>query len=573
MIEIDRSRLVGATGVGSRRRDARGRPAHAAGAAAVPAAHAPDPAAAPRAAGAPAPPAPADDADTFSAYRNICAVVNNMESALNLYFSRQQTLPPVSLVVMIGDGIGRAAPGGPSDGKIYGLFVKPFTVAKPQSPRHLIAWLMSLGSDSAPALAEVFAQSHLPELVRDLQTTRYGRPGVLTSIILMFTGDFPACCAMVVMPPQNRQWPSTPGRVPAWTTACCWLCGAAPHEIYDVGRGARWRTMLAAQLARVRALRCTAGLPPRAVFVEIVHSVSWTGQALLADLCIYYQKLHTNYYHPVAAFLTTLFPKSTWDVFLLDKHSGRTSNKPFFQNDPDVVWSFLLDVEPVSLLFALVQAHNVDWDMSPLPGGVAGSSLRRGSPMALITAYWMWFDAFVRGDSAMCRVAGATCEDLWRLMNSFTQPPAPDRPCACDPPSFVHSIVAFGPASHAAFCSAWRYIEFVDDAVPQWRDSKKTFAKVAAGICVEHGMKSLRAVFADYGIATRARRYRARELLERCTERSRLRMVLPDFEPVDERRGDGENRAYQDVPLSRVLDLEEIIPGMYRDMINVAGNA
>ena len=140
-----------------------------------------------------------------------------------------------------------------------------------------------------------------------------------------------------------------------------------------------------------------------------------------------------------------------------------------------------------------------------------------------------------------------------------------------DAPSFYNVITAYGPASHAAFCTSPAFIEYFDNTVPTWREEGHTFAKLASGIGLEHAMKWIRSDYQDFGIASGARAKQAGALLERATERTMLRIADATFDPLPEQADKQrfENPAYKSVPLSKPLPLHRIIPGHLRDRLEV----
>ena len=211
----------------------------------------------------------------------------------------------------------------------------------------------------------------------------------------------------------------------------------------------------AAEYAPPDDVECVLGLPVWLIFYDIVHAVTVVFQSLLCDLAIYYQVLHASRLHPAAAFISTLFALSYWDPFLVSgaaKDKKRRSRKPLYAVDPAVVWAYLLDGHQIMLLVEVLRSHDVPWDMPHVPGGA--------STLKLFHTAMMWLDSVMRGDAAAARTLGYRTEDMWRHMLTLSVPVPAGVQCAhpLGHASFYNPIVAFGPASHMAFCSTWRHI-------------------------------------------------------------------------------------------------------------------
>ena len=506
-------------------------------------------------------PAPGKPVTTrITVYKYLVSFVVNICLLLHLFFAFAPLPPdPVTPVLLCGDGVGEAAPGCPGRGKVFGLYIKVLGLYAPQSPRWLIPILFSFGSDAAGVLRDVFASTRMVALVEMLERRRFGRPGRVTSLALAFLGDFPACNAMLHLATPARPLPTTAGRLPLWRSVMCWhCCGGAPELYSSPEQAHAYRINMPEQNRRRVGIRTSLGIPAARVFYELAHAVTVLVQSVLCDIAIYYQRIHTNYLHPVSAWIQLIFPSATWDIFLVRPHIKRTSHKPFYCNDPAVVWAFVVDDALTGLLDRILELHDVQW--RPVPDTDASS------PRLL----WRWFMRFIRaliiGDAADARLAGTRAEDMWLRMLSLSAPVTVA--CVSTPPAFCASITAFGPASHLAFCSTPRYIEFVNRALPRWRESGQTFARIASGIFLEHGMKGLRADYMDWGVASQKKAQRPMELLERSIERVLLwiileRPTLPSAPPAQradvaelaDARGaaaESTNRAYVDIPLSRI---------------------
>ena len=490
----------------------------------------------------------ADDDETIMAYRAIAAASYMPEVLLGLVLSHANYTEPCVAVQVCGDGVNGAAPGCPDRGKIFSMYLKPMFTIDPQSPRWLIPFLTSLGSDRPATLHAVFSEISLSSIIEDLPTTRYGPRR--TFIVLIFIGDFPACCAMTDIGNPARQYPTTPGRIPAWRRPICWHCGIAPLEMYHARLGHAWRARVADQESRVAGISSVIGIVLWLIFYEVVHAVNVSVQALLADIALFYQTVTVRRgLHPVAAYIHGLFPASGWDVFLTQPSSRskeRRSRKPLCAVDPDVTWSWLTDPAQQQPFLALLESHPIPLDCESIGAG----TLDHG-PMMVWSSYTITADAWISGKKVESAAAGSLTEDIWRVMNTVSTPPVVA--CALPPdeaPTFFNPIVAYGPASHIAFCSMPRYIEAVDDACPRWRTAGITFAKFAAGVHYEHGMKRVRSDYSDFGTAARLRRTRAVDVLERAVERATLRAVIPDFDPPCA-PANQTNRVYKDIPLSK----------------------
>ena len=516
----------------------------------------------------------------ISVYSSIGSVANNIEFLLQLFFATHEYMgATVAAILLCADAIGEAAPGCPAKGKIYSMYMKAMTTFKPQSPIWLIPFLYSLGPDTASCLHRLFRLARVSEIVRDCMRAVFrcrAPPGstspITTAVTLAFIGDFPACTSVTDMRPQNRQIPPTAGYTVTWEAPACWLCGIGCPGLYHGQEGHNYRRNDALQAARLRGVLSLIGVPLWSIFYEPVHAVCSVLLALLADTAKYYQKCHATYLHPVAVYINQIFDKSVWDIFLLaasSRSKERRSNKPFFAVDPAVVWSWLLDPSELGPFLLLLLSHDIPWSIDHCPPEITAPS-----PFLMWTSCILWFNAFAEGNAGGARAFGALTEDLWRFMCSCIAPLPFDRACLSEPrPSFVGMTVGYGPASHVAFCSSWRYIARVDEMIPQWRSSGVPFFKLASGIFLEHGQKRAKADYTDFGIASSPRRFRARELLQRAIERCVLRWVVDDFDPPV-KKGEEQNRAYKDVPLSQTVD-ENIINILkqsagYHDLMNLS---
>jgi hypothetical protein len=158
---------------------------------------------------------------------------------------------------------------------------------------------------------------------------------------------------------------------------------------------------------------------------------------------------------------------------------------------------------------------------------------------------------------------GKIVEDVWRCMLSVSNP-VPDG-LSVDPegpPSFYNPVVAYGPASHTAFCSTWRFIRFVEGAYPGWRVPGLKFAKFASLVALEHGMKQMRAQYRNFGIATAQRRLRARALLQRRLEKFGLDIAAARGHDPDADDETDTNRSYKDIPLTATVSLDSFPKGV-----------
>ena len=478
----------------------------------------------------------------ITVYKFLVAYIVNITLLLTLFFSFNVTDMPVCPVQVTADGVGDAAPGCPGKGKVYGMFLRPLTTVTPQSPRWLIPILVSFGSDAARRLAEIFLAARLKDRIVALSTRTFGPIGRATAIALSFVGDFPACYGTMQMLTPARAFPSTPGRVPLWESPICWACGAGAHIIYNCAKGAAYRKDLRRQRAIIAKLVSLIGIAALRVFYDPVHALSLLLQALLCDIAVYYQKMFCDYLHPVAAFILYIFPWTFWDPFLARAHPGRRGSKPFYANDPAPVWEKLTNDQFWTDIDKLLSLHDLPWACPWIPGAC--------SPRQM----WRAFATFVRmvifGDASGASEAGARAEDMWRFMLSMSHSAAA-LPCASSTrPSFIPSLVAYGPASHAAFCTLPRYIRWMDRVLPTWRESGNTFVRLGATISVEHGMKDIRRTYGSFGIATARKARRPTEVLMRLIEASML--VFMHLREPHRETASNTNRAYKDVPLSKV---------------------
>ena len=505
-------------------------------------------------------------------YRCIAAHVNVPEVLINRFFRVHRPASDTTVVAICADAVDSVDSGTPARGKCYGMFAKPMMVAHPQSPEWLIPILFSLGLDNFNTLSALFESVGLDRIVASLSRTVFGPSRSLTSLVLFFSGDYPACTAMIVMVSPARHYPRTPGRVLAWTQEpICWHCRITPSIMYHADR-ARAYTASYDPDARPVPMATTNGIPAFLTFYEIVHLVAVIIQSIVCDIGIFYLRCCSDYLHPVAAFVHTLFPKLNrygnvgWDPFLvyaISRSKDRRSRKPLYACDPAVVWSWVMDVDAQKLFITLLEQHPVSIYVPGARDGVA-------TPARLWITVLDWFDAVQRAQSDRARVSAMIAEDVWRCMLGISSPVPPDVPCH-DPAghtSFFPMITAYGPASHTGFCSTWRFIRFINGACPEWRDSGMTFAKFASMVALENAMGQLRACYRNFGIAGGQRRFRARELLLRRVERFGLKLVEQigsgDKDSDDDADGgaDGSaNRSYKDIPLgSHVLIMSE--PGL-----------
>ena len=517
-------------------------------------------------AGGAAPPADASAAPRaalerrkLTVYRALFAILRNPMLLIQTVFARLTGLAALTPVALCADGIAEVASKCPGRGKIFGMYFKPMALTHPQSPHWLIPFLLSFASDSSGILRRVFATIGITKIIEAIQRRRYGDPeGVMTSLVLCFLGDYPACCATILMQTPARQFPSTAGYVPLWLSPLCWHCGAGGGEIYNRESAARWRANRPAQMSRLREMKSSIGIPLRHVFYDPVHGICVVFQSVLCDMAIYFQKLHSDHLHPVAAFIYGLFGSDLWDPFLVRAESRsdkRRSKKPYYANDPADVFFLLFDPIRIKSLLALLTRHQIQWHLGHLP-----PDQRSGSPLELMLSVLQWVDAYACGHAKGCERHSARAEDLWLHMNSlFASVPA-DQACALDPPpTFVPQITAYGPASHTSFCSSSRYISFVDRTMPNWRDECPSFLKVASSVFLEHGMRQIRLDYTDFGIGGRVRQSQPYHLLMRQVELCLLRSVVgygaADQSEYDEkvRARDG-NSAYNGIPLSKRID-------------------
>ena len=474
-----------------------------------------------------------------------------------------------TVVALVADGVADAAPGMPGRGKAWALYMKALTEVKPQSPSWLLPWILSFGNDSDSVLHPLFRLCGIRETLTEMRGTTYGRPPA-TALIFVFIGDYPACTATLTMLHANRQFPTTVGRIPRWMAPICWHCGIAPYELYNVALARQWRHLPhnhPDRAARLRQIESVIGLPLWATFYELVHAICVTAQHLLADIAHYYRH-HADILHPVSAYLFILFTQDLWDIFLIQaftRSKERRSRKPYCRAEPAMVMSWVCDDDKQVEFVSLLMLHPVRWDLESV-----GLGLHDHGPLLLWYLFQCWLCAAVHGNADDCEKYGGAMEDVWRVMLETSRPVPPEVPCAIDPaehaPSFYVPVVGFGPASHTTLCSTPQFIRTIDEAVPQWRESGLTFLKYTAGICMEHGMKRVRSDVRDWGIATKLRRFRALECLQRMAERTVLRVVLPDFDPPLA-PASATNRAYKDVPLSTRIDLERAFPAAYPEWV------
>ena len=489
--------------------------------------------------------------DVVTVYRCLAAVVNLPEILLHLFFSHYDHLA-CTLMALVADGVGEAAPGCPGRGKAWHLYLKPLTTISPQSPRWLIPILAMLGPDKPHTIHPLFEEVGFDRMITDLTQARYGTQPA-TAIALIAFADYPGACAFTSLPSPARQFPTTPGRVPGWVFPICWLCGIAPLELYHHVLGAKWRSADVSEVNdRLCQIRSMIGVPLWLIFYELVHCVSVATQALLADIGAYYASVNRGVVHPVTAYVHSLFPAHMWDPFLnlpASRSAERKSRKPVCAVDPDVLWGWLVDDKQQRAWCHLLEQHRVPWNFSDINPDLTFSH----GPWAAWSLHLRFVDAAIVGDAAVARRAGVAVEDLWRAFLPLFRPLPPDVPVALpehQAPTFLNPTVAYGPASHTAYCSTPRFIEAVDEGHPEWRASGMTFAKYTAGIFIEHGMKRVRSDITDFAVATKAKKNRALEVLQRGVERFSLRTVLDDFDPPVA-PATVHNRAYKDVPLSR----------------------
>lgn len=528
--------------------------------------------------------------EKITVYQSISAYLNMPETLLNLLFTHvpHGRLTPMALTA---DGIADVARDMPSRGKIYGMFLKAITLLKPQSPKWLLPVLHVMGNDNSNTLSPVFERMDFPRMVRQLQEMTYGAPP-RTSLIFCFVADYPGCTAILHMLSPARQYPVTPGRLPAWRAYICHHCGISPADMYHVLRGRTY-----ARRHYQDADRWTPdfgvsriGVYVRLVFYDVVHHICVAAQSLLADIAIFYQKL-SDRLHPVAAFAHSLFPAAVWDIFLVTpqgRSKDRRSRKPFYKNDPAVLWSWLTDSREQQIWFEVLAAHEVPLDVPVDP------------PMTPARTWSLFLhacDGIMRGDIRAIRTNWMFVEDAWRVMNGFAAPVPADVICV-DPAaasSFYPPIVAYGPASHMGFCSIWRFIDWLDAVLPAWRRSGMTIPKITATIALEHGMKDLQSDYNAFAIASVPKRNRALALLTRSIERFTLDTIntnrtTEEGEAVTAApsgaasgaaasqgagassgaRPDHVNRAYADIPLSTPIPLHVLpewarVPARYTD--------
>ena len=489
--------------------------------------------------------------DLITVYRCLAAVVNLPEMLINMFFTHFEHTD-CTLMALVADGVGEAAPGCPGRGKAWGLYLKPLTTISPQSPRWLIPILTMLGPDKPHTLHPLFEELKFEEMITDIAKVRYGS-APSTLIVLIAFADYPGACAFTSLPTPARQFPSTPGRVPSWNFPICWLCGIAPLELYNHRLGARWRhAPPSVSEGRTAQIRSMIGIPLWLIFYELVHAINVATQALLADIGAFYASVNRGVVHPITAYVHALFPAHMWDPYLnqpASRSKDRKSRKPVCAVDPDILWGWLVDEKKQRVWCHLLEQYPVPWDFSD----VDPAYVHDNGPWALWSFHLRFVDSAIFGDSSVALRAGTRTEDLWRCMLPLFRPIPADVRVALPPaqaPTFFNPTVAYGPASHTTFCSTPRFIDAVDEAYPKWRDAGITFAKFTAGIFLEHGMKRIRSDITDFAIATRAKRNRALEVLTRGVERFTLRTVLDDFDPPLAPTS-AHNRAYKDVPLSR----------------------
>lgn len=528
-------------------------------------------------------------ADTVTAYRVVSAFTRLPEHLLNLLFSLRRS-GQVTPAAIMADGIGDLAPGMPDRGKCFSLYLKALTVTSPQSARWLVPILVSLGSDSTHSLDPLYREIGLADMIQEIINTAFGpRPGV--ALVICAIGDFPAIYSMVDLRAPNRQYPTTPGRVPAWQAPICHLCGIPPSALYHARRARLWGILHSFNRdSPPPAIASRVGIPPWVIFYELVHMVRVQGLSLLADIGVFYLRLSREL-HPVAAYIYGIFALRLWDPFLVTaaaRSKTRRSRKPFYNVDPAPFWHWLLSAERQRELLNMLMSADVPLDTPYIDGG---------STPARLWCEWLRFvDAAIRGILEQALTTGMFVDDVWRVMLSISRP-MPDGIACADPAghsSFYAPIVAYGPASHTGFCSLWRCIEWASEAAPHWRDKRDlTFLKFMSGICVEAAMKVKRTLYTGMGIGTTRKRDRALHLLTRLVERFALRLTAPDDGETsdnDEDEGSGSadpsaagaggsaggvhgrvvasledvaNRAYRSVPMSQMVPLD-VIPDRYR---------
>lgn len=493
----------------------------------------------------------------ITVYKMLVAFVMNVTLLLQLTLMfAAPYADPVIPFLLCGDGVGDASSGMPGKGKVFGLFLKQLSLISPQSPAHLIPLMFAFGSDSASNLAWAYEQAGigvrlLPRALARTYTIGTGDAATVAGIACAFLGDFPACCSALAMSTAARPFPTTAGRVPLWDAPLCWCCGASAGELYgtvDVARA--YRNDRERRAARASGIASRVGVPPSRVFYDPVHGVAVLVQSLLCDIAIYFQRIHTEFLHPVTAYILLLFPSASWDPFLARAHPDRRSKKPFYSNDPAPVWRLIMDQRLMAEFDALLSLHDITWHS--IDGATA-------SPRGLWRACLRWVCAFGLGNAADARREADLVEDLWRRMLSLSAPIPPGVPCAYAPrPAFYPAVTAYGPASHAILCTASSYIGWVDRVMPNWRASGHTFLKIGAGIYLENGMRTIRSTLTDFNINTSSRRHRPMLLLERQVEEHLLRRIQPvqsdgmrpHFEPKKYKASFAENSAYAHVPLS-----------------------
>ena len=505
------------------------------------------------------------DEGVRTVYRCIAAVNNGAEALFQLLYSNIIPDAPVAAGLFILDGKGDVAPGMPGQGKAFGFYYKPLVSTLPQSHRWLLPILLGLGPDTAVAINHLFAEARIANMVNDLHDASYGpKRTVLTSA---FAGDYHACTAVVSIASPARHFPKSAGLVAAWQAVLCWFCCHTAETLYaiELAREHQLGSYDADAPSPDNVPATLVGIHASLVFYDIVHLVCVIAQALLCDICVYYVHF-SSMIHPVAAYIMRLFASSVWDPPLATaaaRSKKRKSRRPLYSVDPAVVWTFLTDADDQAPLIALLSLYPVPIHVPHYPGIT--------TPHRLWTEFLRWFDAVMRGDSATCRLIAPFLEDAWRVMLSVSKPVPADvhiHP-AVTKPSFYVPVVAYGPASHTGFCSTPRFIDWVDDACPKWRDTGLSFPKFVATVFLEAGMKVLAEDYHDFAIARHARRFQGIRLLERQSERFGLNAALQFGLDKDDAEGEetrppvgGEtkaaNRAYKSIPLSGVVPLHVI---------------
>ena len=503
--------------------------------------------------------------EKITVYRCISSHLNMPETLLELMFSHMPH-GQVTPMALVADGVADLAAGMPSRGKCYAMFLRPFSKVLPQSPKWLIPILASLGNDNSTTLGPLFEQIQLADIIQQIQRATYGTPP-RTSIILCFIADYPGCTAILHMLTPARQYPVTPGRVPAWVAFICHHCGIPPSALYHIERGRLYNRKLSYNKDADRPFypMTRVGIHARLVFYDIVHFVVVAATALVADIGIFYYRLSGSRLHPIAAVVHSLFPSLMWDPFLTaptSRSKERKSRKPFARVDPAILWSWLVDATEQGTWFELLAAHQVPLDVPVEP---------RLTPATLWAEFLRVCDSVCRGNEAGIRQHAIVLEDGWRVLNAFASPVPAEVVCA-DPSvasSFYPPVVGYGPASHLGFCSTWRFVEWLDEAMPSWRESGMSLPKLAATVSLEHAMKQKRADYSAFGVATVPKRHKALALLNRSVERFCLGIVSAASAPADGNEpepgaGSGKaepsrpkyvNRAYADIPLSENIPL------------------